>query len=154
MFFSDGTVRGVGSKLCLDADLNSTANLQTWSCGNGTNQKWRLTGTPIGLRANADLQDRHRRERRRLRTDRQPGRYRRLGDVRRHRQRRRQHQPERPRERQVRRRREQHHLADRGRTALGAAEEFDVIFNRDGSDSFRAHANNHIVTADNAGATR
>ena len=40
LFFSDGTIRGVDSQLCLDADLYSTTNVQLWSCGNGTNQKW------------------------------------------------------------------------------------------------------------------
>jgi hypothetical protein len=40
LFFSDDTIRGVDSKLCLDADLYSTTNVQLWSCGNGTNQKW------------------------------------------------------------------------------------------------------------------
>jgi hypothetical protein len=54
LFFSDGTVRGLGSKLCLDSDLGSTANVQLWSCGNGTNQKWRLTGAAVALRAHAN----------------------------------------------------------------------------------------------------
>ena len=53
-FFSDGTLRGVGSKSCIDADLGSTTNVQLWSCGGGTNQKWRLTGASVALRAHAD----------------------------------------------------------------------------------------------------
>jgi len=54
LFFSDGTIRGVDSHLCLDADLNGPRNLQLWSCGNGTNQKWRLTNAAISLRAHAN----------------------------------------------------------------------------------------------------
>ena len=38
------------------------------------------------------------------------------------------------------------------RTAIGQWEEFDLIENSDGSVSLRAHANNQIVTADDAGA--
>jgi hypothetical protein len=53
-FFSDGTVRGVDSKLCLDADLANAQNVQIWSCGNGTNQKWFLAASTIGLRAHAN----------------------------------------------------------------------------------------------------
>jgi hypothetical protein len=56
LFFSDGTIRGVDSHLCLDADLNNPQNVQLWSCGSGNNQKWRLFGTPIGLRAHANGQ--------------------------------------------------------------------------------------------------
>jgi hypothetical protein len=40
--FSDGTIRGVDSHLCLDADLYSQQNMQLWSCGNGNNQKWQI----------------------------------------------------------------------------------------------------------------
>lgn len=54
LFFSDGTIRGVDSTLCLDADLGSTQNVQLWACGNGTNQKWRLTGAAVALRAHAN----------------------------------------------------------------------------------------------------
>jgi hypothetical protein len=39
------------------------------------------------------------------------------------------------------------------RTAVGPWETFDLLQNSDGSVSFRAHANNDIVTADNAGAS-
>lgn len=55
-FFSDGTVRGQASKLCLDADLG-TAIVHLWSCGGGTNQKWRLTAATVALRAivNGDI---------------------------------------------------------------------------------------------------
>ena len=53
-FFSDGTVRGVASKLCLDADLG-TPVVHLWSCGNGANQKWRLTAATVALRALANL---------------------------------------------------------------------------------------------------
>jgi hypothetical protein len=42
LFFSDGTIRGIDSHLCLDADLYGAQNMQIWSCGSGTNQKWQL----------------------------------------------------------------------------------------------------------------
>jgi glucose/arabinose dehydrogenase len=38
-------------------------------------------------------------------------------------------------------------------TTIGPSEQFDLVTNADGSVSFRAHANNQIVTADNAGAS-
>jgi hypothetical protein len=49
--FSDGTIRGVDSRLCLDADPSNAQNVRLWSCGSGTNQQWRLFGSPVGLRA-------------------------------------------------------------------------------------------------------
>lgn|GEM_PF-252282 len=54
LFFSDGTIRGVDSKLCLDADPGSATNVRLWTCGNGTNQKWRITGPAVALRAHAN----------------------------------------------------------------------------------------------------
>jgi hypothetical protein len=39
------------------------------------------------------------------------------------------------------------------RTAIGQWEEFDAVYNADGSVSLRAHANGQIVDADNAGAS-
>jgi hypothetical protein len=39
------------------------------------------------------------------------------------------------------------------RTAIGPWEEFTLIRNNDGSISLRAHANNDIVAANNAGAS-
>jgi hypothetical protein len=53
-FFSDGTVRGVDSHLCLDADLGNSQNVQIWSCGGNTNQKWFLVASTVGLRARAN----------------------------------------------------------------------------------------------------
>jgi hypothetical protein len=53
-FFSDGTLRNINSKTCLDADLGSTTNVQIWSCGTNSNQKWRITGAQVALRAHAD----------------------------------------------------------------------------------------------------
>ncbi|MEV4518237.1 RICIN domain-containing protein [Dactylosporangium sp. NPDC049525] len=50
-FFSDGTIRGVDSRLCLDADPANAQNVRLWACGGGNNQKWRLFGSPVGLRA-------------------------------------------------------------------------------------------------------
>lgn len=153
LFFSDGTVRGVGSKLCLDADLNSTANLQIWACGNGTNQKWRLTGSPVGLRAHADGK---------IVTAENAGAAALIAN------------------RPVTDAWETFDWIDNAdgsislkahangkyvdaansttsliadATTIGAAEEFDVIFNADGSYSLRAHSNSQIVTADNAGAS-
>ena len=56
LFFSDGTIRGVDSHLCLDADLTNPLNVRLWACGSGTNQNWRLAGTPVGLRSHANGQ--------------------------------------------------------------------------------------------------
>ncbi|WP_246001368.1 ricin-type beta-trefoil lectin domain protein [Allorhizocola rhizosphaerae] len=44
VFNSDGTIRGVHSGLCLDAN-QSTFKVQLWSCWGGNNQKWQ-THTP------------------------------------------------------------------------------------------------------------
>jgi Ricin-type beta-trefoil lectin domain/Cellulase (glycosyl hydrolase family 5) len=153
LFFSDGTIRGVASHLCLDADLGSPQNLQLWSCGGGNNQKWRLSGGTIGLRAHADGQ---------IVTAESAGSQplianRVVVDV-----------------------WETFDFIDNadgsvsfrahangmyvdapsgGASSLiansptiGAAEEFDLIYNPDGSVSFRAHADGQIVTAESAGA--
>ncbi|RPF39089.1 ricin-type beta-trefoil lectin domain protein [Streptomyces sp. TLI_185] len=42
MFYSDGTIRGVQSGLCLDRDLD-TSKVQLWSCWGGNNQKWQTS---------------------------------------------------------------------------------------------------------------
>ncbi|WP_251015121.1 RICIN domain-containing protein [Streptomyces sp. ISL-99] len=40
-FYSDGTIRGVQSGLCLDVS-QSTPKTQLWSCWGGSNQKWQI----------------------------------------------------------------------------------------------------------------
>ncbi|MGX5183134.1 ricin-type beta-trefoil lectin domain protein [Streptomyces avermitilis] len=42
MFYSDGTIRGVQSGLCLDRD-GATSKVQLWSCWGGNNQKWQTS---------------------------------------------------------------------------------------------------------------
>jgi hypothetical protein len=42
MFYSDGTIRGVQSGLCLDMD-GATSKVQLWSCWGGNNQKWQTS---------------------------------------------------------------------------------------------------------------
>jgi hypothetical protein len=153
LFFSDGTVRNVNSHLCLDADLASKQNLQTWSCGGGTNQKWVPSNGTVGLRANANL---------RVVTAENAGAAALIAN------------------RVIVDSWETFDLIDNAdgsvslrahangkyvdapnggvqaliadSASLGAAEEFDLIYNNDGSISFRAHANGDIVCADSAGA--
>ena len=149
-FFSDGTIRGVDSRLCLDADLNSPQNVRLWSCGGGNNQKWRLFGTPVGLRARANGQ---------IVTAESAGAQPLIAN------------------RPVVDGWERFDLVDNsngsvslraqtnGRyvsggaasliadsTILGPAQQFDLIYNNDGSLSFRARANSLIVAAESAGA--
>jgi hypothetical protein len=152
LFFSDGTVRGVDSHLCLDADLASVQNVQLWSCGGGNNQKWRLAGTPVGLRAHANGQ---------IVTAEAAGAQPLVanrvvvdawetfdfidnadGSV------------------SLRAHANNNYVDAPGGGAsslvadspsLGAAEEFDLIYNADGSISLRAHANGKLVCAESAG---
>jgi hypothetical protein len=150
MFFSDGTIRGFASKLCIDADLGSSV-VHLWSCGGGTNQKWRITGAAIALRAHAngtlvtaesggtqpliahtvntdswellDLIDN---------AD---------GTV------------------SLRSHANSKYVSAANATTsliadsttIGTAQKFDLIFNADGSFSFRAKSNNQIVAAESAG---
>ena len=153
LFFSDGTIRGVDSHLCLDADLNSQQNLQLWSCGGGNNQKWRLSGGTIGLRAHANGQ---------VVTAESAGAQPLIAN------------------RVVVDAWETFDFIDNAdgsvslrahansmyvdapnggassliadNPAIGPAEEFDLIYNPDGSVSLRAHANSQIVAAESAGA--
>ncbi|HEX4723764.1 MAG TPA: RICIN domain-containing protein, partial [Pseudonocardiaceae bacterium] len=152
LFFSDGTVRNEGSRLCLDADLGSQQNMQVWSCGGGNNQKWRLANGTIGLRAHANGQ---------VVTAESAGAQPVIAN------------------RAVVGAWETFDFVDNpdgsvsfhshangdyvdapngGASALiadsptvGPAEEFDLVYNPDGSVSFRAHANGQIVTAESAG---
>ena len=153
LFFSDNTVRNEGSKLCLDADLNGKTNMQVWSCGTGTNQKWRLSNGTIGLRAHADGN---------VVTAENAGASPLIAN------------------RDVVAGWESFDLIDNAdgsvslrahanndyvdaansttsviadSTTIGANEEFDLIYNADGSYSFRAHSDGDYVTAENAGAS-
>ena len=38
----------------MDADPGDPQNLRLWTCGGGNNQKWRLFGATVGLRAHAN----------------------------------------------------------------------------------------------------
>jgi hypothetical protein len=153
LFFSDGTIRGVDSHLCLDADLGNPQNLQLWTCGGVNNQKWRLFGSTVGLRAHANGQ---------IVTAESAGAQPLIAN------------------RPVTDGWETFDFIDNpdgsvslrahanGRyvdavnggassliadsTTIGPAQEFDLIYNNDGSISFRAHANNLIVAAESAGA--
>ncbi|MFD0636119.1 ricin-type beta-trefoil lectin domain protein [Catenulispora yoronensis] len=152
-FFSDGTLRGGQSHLCVDADLYGTTNLQLWSCGGGTNQKWRLTGSPVGLRAHANGQ---------IVTAEQAGAQPLIANravvdswetfdwfdnadgsvsLRAHANGKYVDAPNTTTPL----------IADA--TAIAAPEEFDLVFNADGSYSFRAHSTTQLVTADSAGAS-
>jgi Ricin-type beta-trefoil lectin domain/Cellulase (glycosyl hydrolase family 5)/Ricin-type beta-trefoil lectin domain-like len=151
--FSDNTVRNEGSKLCLDADLNGKTNIQVWACGNGTNQKWRLSNGVIGLRAHADGN---------IVTAENAGASALIAN------------------RDVVGGWETFDLIDNAdgsvslhshangdyvdaansttsviadSTTNGPNEEFDLIYNPDGSYSFRAHSDGDYVTAENAGAS-
>jgi len=153
LFFSDNTVRNEGSKLCLDADLNGKTNMQVWSCGNGTNQKWRLSNGTIGLRAHADGN---------IVTAENAGAAPLIAN------------------RDVVGGWETFDLIDNAdgsvslhahanndyvdaansttsviadSTTIGPNEEFDLVYNADGSYSFRAHSDGDYVTAENAGAS-
>ena len=153
LFFSDGTIRGVDSHLCLDADLYNPQNLQLWSCGGGNNQKWRLFGSPVGLRAHANG---------RIVTAESAGAQALIAN------------------RVIVDAWETFDFIDNAdgsvslrahangkyvdapnggassliadSTTLGPAEEFDLIYNADGSLSLRAHANGQLVCAESAGA--
>ena len=152
LFFSDGTIRGVDSHLCLDADPSNAQNLRLWTCGSGTNQKWRLTGASVGVRAHANGQ---------IVSAESAGGQPLIAN------------------RVVVDAWETFDLIDNadgsvsfrahanGRyvdapnggassliadsSAIGSAQEFDLIYNTDGSLSFRAHANVRFVTAESAG---
>jgi hypothetical protein len=152
LFFSDGTIRGVDSRLCLDADPGNAQNLRLWACGSGNNQKWRLTGATVGLRAHANGQ---------IVTAESAGAQPLIAN------------------RAVVDAWETFDLIDNAdgsvslrahantryvdapnggassliadSTAIGAAQEFDLVYNNDASFSFRAHANSRIVTAESAG---
>jgi hypothetical protein len=151
LFFSDGTIRGVDSHLCLDGDLANPQNLQLWACGNGTNQKWVLTGSPVGLRARANGQ---------VVTAESAGAQPLIAN------------------RVVVGGWETFNFVDNAdgsvsfqsqangkyvdaanatssliadSSTIGAPEEFDLIFNPDSSVSFRAHVNSQIVTAESDG---
>jgi hypothetical protein len=153
LFFSDGTIRGVDSHLCLDADPGNAQDLRLWTCGSGTNQKWRLSAATIGLRAHANGQ---------IVTAESAGAQPLIAN------------------RVVVDAWETFDLIDNAdgsvslrahadsryvdapnggtssliadSTAIGPAQEFGLIYNSDGSTSFRAHANNQIVTAESAGS--
>jgi hypothetical protein len=152
LFFSDGTIRGFDSHLCLDADPANAQNLRLWACGSGTNQKWRLSGTVVGLRARVNSQ---------IVAAESAGAQPLIAN------------------RPVADGWERFDLIDNAdgtvslraqvntryvgapnggassliadSTAIGAAQEFDLVYNSDGSFSFRAHANSRIVTAESAG---
>jgi hypothetical protein len=153
LFFSDGTVRNVNSKLCLDADLAGKTNMQTWACGNGTNQKWLPANGTVGLRANADG---------RVVTAENAGVAALIAN------------------RVVVGAWETFDLVDNpdssvslrahansdyvdaagsttsliaDSTGIGTNEKFDLVYNPDGSVSFRAHSDGDLVTAENAGAS-
>jgi Ricin-type beta-trefoil lectin domain/Cellulase (glycosyl hydrolase family 5) len=153
LFFSDGTIRGVDSHLCLEADLNNPQNVQLWSCGGGNNQKWRLFGTPVGLRAHANGE---------IVTADSAGSQPLIAN------------------RVVVDAWEEFDFIDNAdgsvslhahangnyvdapaggassliadSPTLGPAEEFDLVYNNDGSVSFRSHSNGKIVCAESAGA--
>jgi len=152
-FFSDGTLRGVDSHLCVDADPANAADVRLWTCGSANDLRWRLFGTPVGLRAHANGE---------IVTAESAGAQALIANravvdlwetfdltqnadgsvsLRSHANNKYVDAPNGGASSLI---------ADS--TTIGAAQEFDLIDNPDGSLTLRAHANNQLVTAESAGA--